>query len=362
MSKSPGFTLVEVLVSVALTGMLLVAAYGAFQGIVKHQARLGGTIQIQKNLTYINEKMSTLIRDGGTIDYEEYFNRRMLGYDSAWITSLTPNLYTYSAVSNFGNGNANAKMPIQYCTVDTTSNNDACLGTNAVSPVTIIKKSTTFNALDRDEQPYGQYRALWLKYTLDTYPLPIPLPDIIPDTPPLLQNEWLPELYLIKKLTDGSYERTFFRHVFIDDSGSCDPSSGDWCLGKIQMTKLKSCDIDANGNIDLWIPRGDFDASWSALTCPTVPLPSWFDYSTAADDLLWVDVTTPDISVVSARYLPAPLKIPQMMSPAGEIALSPTIQIRLDIRLSDLSARKYFVPEDDNVTKILSATYQLDDE
>lgn len=80
MRKNSGFTLVEVLVSVMLSGIILTAAYSAFQGIMKSQVRLSGVIDIQKNLFYLNEKLSSLIHNGGTIDYEEYFNRRMLGY------------------------------------------------------------------------------------------------------------------------------------------------------------------------------------------------------------------------------------------------------------------------------------------
>ena len=79
-TRTSGFTLVEVLVSVMLTGMILTSAYSAFQGIMKSQIQLGGTIDIQRNLFYLNEKLSALIHNGGTIDYEEYFNRRILGY------------------------------------------------------------------------------------------------------------------------------------------------------------------------------------------------------------------------------------------------------------------------------------------
>jgi hypothetical protein len=33
----------------------------------------------------LNEKLASLIHGGGTLDYEEYFNRRMLGYSQDFV-------------------------------------------------------------------------------------------------------------------------------------------------------------------------------------------------------------------------------------------------------------------------------------
>ncbi len=83
--RTSGFTLIEVLVGVMLSGLILTAAYSSFQGIMKSEIRLGGVIDIQRNLFYLNEKLASLIHDGGTLDYEEYFNRRMLGYEQDFV-------------------------------------------------------------------------------------------------------------------------------------------------------------------------------------------------------------------------------------------------------------------------------------
>ncbi len=109
--KNGGFTLIEVLVSVVLSSMILTSAFAAFQGILKSQVRLSGVISIQRNLFYLNEKLSTLIHAGGTLDYEEYFNRRILGYTK----SFTPDgTWTYMSLSHYGNGDNASGRPVLY--------------------------------------------------------------------------------------------------------------------------------------------------------------------------------------------------------------------------------------------------------
>lgn len=266
--KNKGFTLIEVLVSVVLTGIILTSAYSGFQGIMKSQIRLSGVINIQRSLFYLNEKLSSLINTGGTLDYEEYFNRRMLGYEKSFSSE---NIWTYTEESKYGNGNNNSGRPRLYlCGKDSTADEDACLGTNSVS---IAPNETSFTETLLTATPkhmaYGQYRELGFHYnSLSGYAAPIKLPPIFPAGDTILNNQGMDNLYLIKKLPSGIYERTYFRHVFIQDPSTpisqkvCDPStSKDGCLGKIQMTRLISCDslpVGGDGIIDAWVPHRDF--------------------------------------------------------------------------------------------------------
>ena len=94
---------------------------------------------------------------------------------------------------------------------------------------------------------YGQYKELGLNHGSSAgFPVPIKLAPIFPMSDTVLTNRGLSELYMIKKLPDGSYERTFFRQIFVSDAGkTCDmstPATPKDCLGKLQMTRLVSCD------------------------------------------------------------------------------------------------------------------------
>jgi hypothetical protein len=79
---------------------------------------------------------------------------------------------------------------------------------------------------------YGQYREIGFNYNSGAgYPTPIKLPPIFPASDVTLNSEGISDLYLIKKLPSGTFERTYFRHVYIQDPSTdvsvatCSPSS-----------------------------------------------------------------------------------------------------------------------------------------
>lgn len=127
-------------------------------------------------------------------------------------------------------------------------------------------------SLDTKQLAYGQYRELGFDYnSLSGFPTPIKLPPIFPPGDPL-NDTGTSDLYLIKKLPNGTYERTYFRHVLVQDPftppavQACNTATGAGCLGKIQMARLVSCDnLDKNnvqdapdGIVDVWMPHPDF--------------------------------------------------------------------------------------------------------
>lgn len=97
---SSGFTLIEILVSISLLGVVLTSAYSSFQTIIKQQAHIDAKIDMAKDIYYYTERFFEKIKKSGGIDYEEYWNRRVLGYER----SFEDDLYTFSEVSTYGAG------------------------------------------------------------------------------------------------------------------------------------------------------------------------------------------------------------------------------------------------------------------
>lgn len=79
------------------------------------------------------------------------------------------------------------------------------------------------------------------------------------------------------------------------------------------MTRLISCDSlpsGGDGVMDAWIPHPDFTNT--NISCSSIDNPN--KISTATDSLVWVDISSPEMNVTQAQFLPAPLKIPGKMS------------------------------------------------
>lgn len=109
---------------------------------------------------------------------------------------------------------------------------DACLGNSATAKA---GTTLTFNqTLMGKQMAYGQYKEIGFNHnSLSGYPTSIKLPPIFPITDISLNSEGISDLYLIKKLPSGVYERTYFRHVYVQDPSTeteratCNPNDED---------------------------------------------------------------------------------------------------------------------------------------
>ena len=91
-----GFTLIEMIVVVTLFSIIIIIAFEAMWNISIFRTRLSSRLDIEQDLYYTMETLSSNIKDfWWDIDYEEYFNRQMM-----WISTGS---WHYDIFSWFGN-------------------------------------------------------------------------------------------------------------------------------------------------------------------------------------------------------------------------------------------------------------------
>lgn len=77
--KKDGFTLVEMILSITLFSTLMIMAFAALGNIGISRHLIEGRVDINEQLYTAAETLAATIKEGGNVDYEEYFDRSMVG-------------------------------------------------------------------------------------------------------------------------------------------------------------------------------------------------------------------------------------------------------------------------------------------
>jgi prepilin-type N-terminal cleavage/methylation domain-containing protein len=77
--KNLGFTLIEMIISITLFSGILLVAFSAFGNIAHLKNKIVSDVDVYEQLYVAVESLTSLIKDSGDIDYEEYFNRSLVG-------------------------------------------------------------------------------------------------------------------------------------------------------------------------------------------------------------------------------------------------------------------------------------------
>ncbi|MCH8518639.1 prepilin-type N-terminal cleavage/methylation domain-containing protein [Candidatus Gracilibacteria bacterium] len=266
-SKS-GFTLVEIIVSLLILSFVFISAFQILSYVGIAKIRLVEKSQIEKEAFFASERLIDLIKKGGTIDYEEYWNRQAIG------TGLFIGGH-FSVASGFGN-----EGTMYYCL----SGDGSPMGmSGCLTGFNRTISSPSSSSYLGQQQRYGQYRLQYIDHNSDANDDDgdadgsgsfIGDDDDLflgrgPDT--FSFGDDAGELYLINASGD---ERTYFRWKYILDpdaptGASCPISSGGkmlsgtGCLGTIQTLKLQGEDTNGDGSINEWIIHSDFVADTS---------------------------------------------------------------------------------------------------
>ncbi|MCP4523542.1 MAG: prepilin-type N-terminal cleavage/methylation domain-containing protein [Candidatus Gracilibacteria bacterium] len=285
------FTLVEILIGISIVSIVMVGAFQAFTSLGIGQFRLIQKTNTQKQALYFSEKVFEMIKYGGTIDYEEYFNRKLVnGTATSYLSGH------YQQLTGFGNFGVNGS--VESTTYGSgyylcRSNDTTSMGTGGCIDTHNTTGLSTTNGLP---QRYGQYSFHFQDYNSninDDSPYALGDEDgdgsIIGDDDddyfglgPIVFTGGtnVHELYLINGV---KRERTMFRYnVKLDPyapigsvcttANSGETYTGTGCLGTIEYLKLEGRDwgLDHNigttdtnntqydGVIDTWLIDNDF--------------------------------------------------------------------------------------------------------
>jgi len=77
--QTHAFTLIEILVGIVIFSIIIVWGFQALGAVNLGKVRLMEATNTTKDMLYVTEKLIEEIKAGWTLDYEEYFNRRVIG-------------------------------------------------------------------------------------------------------------------------------------------------------------------------------------------------------------------------------------------------------------------------------------------
>lgn len=101
MTKIPlrGMTLLELMISMTIFALVMISVVASVQSMSMARLKSVNRMLLTEQLYFFSEQLFTEIKNGGTIDYEEYWNRKIVG------TDISNGYYTIpTGVGNYGYG------------------------------------------------------------------------------------------------------------------------------------------------------------------------------------------------------------------------------------------------------------------
>lgn len=322
------FTLIEIMIWMLIVVVVLISAFEAYTLLLTGKIRLIEKTDMQKESFYFTEKFFQLVKWGWTLDYEEYFNRRVV-----WTETSSWHYFKETWFGNFWKDwnvwSENYWDWFYYCrSWDWTSmtatwgcyNNEALMANSSWTTIGLTWKSP---------QRYWEYSFQFIDYN-SNYDDDLWNEDwtwgiIWDDDDEKIWNwpeafSWseVKELYL---LSWDKKHRTFFRYTFKKDENApktteynCDKNSDwtwSWCLWNIEFLRLVWKDrwMDHNSNnID------NTQNDWVIDTWIIDPQFAWTDWSSGNPHIIagsdnknyWKKLFPDDINVTKFRVFAFP--------------------------------------------------------
>lgn len=382
--RKTAFTLIEVMIAILIVSIIMLGGFSALSAVTVGKVKLIEKTNIEKEAFYFSEKLFEMIKKWWTLDYEEYWNRKIIGdttYDSGHYDRLSwfGNFWEWVTIPNTSYGRW-----FYYCLSGSGSAlwNDGCVTNNNTHSVSAISSLNYTNS----QQRYGQYALQFIDFNINA---DSDLWDedndgsIIGDDDDEYLGEWpevfgsgsgVPELYLI---SGDKKSRTYFRYQVIADPdaptwATCNSTNGgrtytgSGCLGTIQFLQLQGKDwwidhtatsVDADGTqydgrIDTWVIDPKFHTGstdiiagsnntnyWENLFPETIHVSDFevYAYPNKNRGLAWKENTQ---SVNISPYIRITLKLQSSWKKRKLIQWkAPTLDFSTSISLTDLYSK-----------------------
>lgn len=383
------FSLIEVLIWILVVSIIMVWAFQTLTSVGIWKVKLIEKTSIEKEAFFAAEKLFEMIKKGGTIDYEEYWNRNVLNMTGATLY----NSWHYAIPSwfwNFWRGGDVTDRLLEgssnyYCLSQDGSNmwTGWCLTFNNVRTNGSLS-NTDYTWLN---QRYGQYQLQFIDYNSDadsdagdedgssisSYGWFFQDDDDLflwigpPAFTGSFTSSWqVQELYLIDKKNN---ERTLFRFNVVNDPFA--PTTAvctwtqvmiwSWCLWTIEILKLTWLDewldhsmyssnsdgwyTDWDGLIDTWVIHRDYDPNFGNNSIPPATgVYTNMDYILAHNwwEWYWQSVFSDKINVSNFEVFIFPNKDSELSwkDTDPRLRVSPYVQIKMTLQPSWKTKRK----------------------
>lgn len=381
------------MLGITIFAMLMLYTLEAVGNITIARTRSMSRITLIEELYFFSEKLATQIKEGGIIDYEEYWNRQILeASPSPTATGTASGHYILpTGFWNYGEGGSAVLWPAAtvygngyyYCRSENAWNK---IGTEGCAV-------STLNDIGTDQagkyQRYGQYKLQFTDYNGNADTDAPSVPGDEDDDPsgnirgdeddkdvgdgPLVITGSSPELYLINTQTK---ERIYFRLTYKQDPTHPTTCSftlfGTWCLGNIEILRLKWLDIGLghswglndtsnpwafDGDIDTWVCHQDWICNWPVLPTNYGTLPTGIDSE-------WIPLFPDYVNVKQLTFSLYPRKDPWKSWAAPDTfatgSISPFLHPYVRVQMSmGLAWEKRKLINNDDPTISISTTISL---
>ena len=377
MGFKKAFTLVELVITVTIFSLILTVAISIYFQMQKLQTDVFAKSLLIKNTNSLVEKLNIVMKNY-TIDYEEYFNRKIVGCNSNWWDNFSWNVGLSGYCWNFthyGNANPinNSKNHILYhCSSKWSSQQlespwwttDCESNSNTWTDYIYHQNETDLHNWSGcwesvwawKPQSFGEYALqFWdVKGNADWY-MGCRWDDddidlwVWPEA--IWDNLNVKELYLISK---DNKKRLFIRRKLISQENfDNDSNYTTWeRLYKLQILKLRWFDIwgdhkistiDNTSNdwkIDTWAcDKQEGFVCWGDNIWIT-------DYNLSKDENdWWVDLTINDLTVLDFNLAIFPTKDPNLAWYDSKIQIYPYVRVRLTTQFYPTNYKKKLNPK-----------------